>query len=87
MSEAETPQPEPSVPPGGPTDEQITGGERVEKIELFEAADGWRFRKRAANGEITLTGEAYTRRESAEEAAEREFPDLEVVVIPSEASD
>jgi uncharacterized protein YegP (UPF0339 family) len=53
-----------------------------EKVELFEAADGWRFRKRAANGEITLTGEAYARRESAEKAVRREFPDLEMVVIP-----
>ena len=54
-----------------------------EKVELFEAADGWRFRKLAANGEITLTGEAYTRKESAEEAVRREFPDLEMVVVPS----
>jgi uncharacterized protein YegP (UPF0339 family) len=56
---------------------------RYEKVELFEAADGWRWRKRAVNGEITQTGEAYTRRESAEEAVRREFPDLTLVVLPS----
>jgi uncharacterized protein YegP (UPF0339 family) len=60
-------------------------GERVgERVELYEGKDGWRFRKVAANNRITLTGEAYTRKESAREAAEREFPNLKLVEVASE---
>lgn len=41
----------------------------VVKIELFQGADGWRWRMRARNGEIVAQSEAYTRRESAEDTA------------------
>lgn len=53
------------------------------KVELFEGKDGWRFRKKAANGEITQTGEAYADHTGVKEAAEREFPGLEIVTVES----
>jgi uncharacterized protein YegP (UPF0339 family) len=37
----------------------------VTRIEVFPAADGWRFRVRAANGRITAQSEGYTRYWSA----------------------
>ena len=40
------------------------------KIELFEGKDGWRWRLRAANGEILATSEAYSSKDAAEETAE-----------------
>lgn len=41
----------------------------VVRIEVFESADGWRWRMRARNGEIVAQSESYTRRESAEDTA------------------
>jgi uncharacterized protein YegP (UPF0339 family) len=32
------------------------------RFVIFEAADGWRWHLKAANGEIVAQGEAYTRR-------------------------
>jgi uncharacterized protein YegP (UPF0339 family) len=37
---------------------------------VYEAADGFRWRLVAANGEKVASGEAYTRREDAERAVE-----------------
>jgi uncharacterized protein YegP (UPF0339 family) len=39
------------------------------RCDIWEAADGWRFRFRAGNGEIVSGGEAYTRRRDAVRAA------------------
>lgn len=41
------------------------------RIEVFPAADGWRFRVRASNGQITAQSEGYTRRWTARRAALR----------------
>lgn len=39
----------------------------MSKVEFFKGKDHqWRWRLRAANGEIVATGESYTRREDAE---------------------
>ena len=45
------------------------------KITVYRAADGWRWRARAANGEIVRgSGEAYENKSYAIEAAERFGP-------------
>lgn len=36
------------------------------RIEVYQAADGWRWRLKAENGEIVATGEAYTTKQGAE---------------------
>lgn len=44
----------------------------MSEIEVFEAADGWRWHLKAANGEIVAdSGESYTTRYDAVRAAER----------------
>lgn len=54
-------------------------------IEVYQAADGWRWRKVAANNKIVAdSGEAYTRRADAEEAAHREAADVKVAVVIKE---
>lgn len=38
--------------------------------EVFEAADGWRWRLRAANGEIVAASESYTSKRDAKRGVE-----------------
>lgn len=47
------------------------------RIEVFEdEANEWRWRRVAGNGQtVAVSGEGYTRKDDAIEAAEREFPD------------
>ena len=42
---------------------------RKPKFEVYPAADGYRWRLKAANGRIVATGEAHTRRADAVRAA------------------
>ncbi len=42
---------------------------RAPKIEVYRAADGWRWRLRAANGRVLCSGEAHTRERDAVRAA------------------
>ena len=42
---------------------------RKPKFEVYPAADGWRWRLRAANVRIVATGEAHTRKADAIRAA------------------
>ena len=48
---------------------------KVTKIEVYQAADGWRFRVKGGNGEIIAVGEAYVRKEGADAAARALAPD------------
>lgn len=48
---------------------RLVGAMPVVRIEVFQSADGWRWRMRARNGEIVAQSESYTRRESAEDTA------------------
>lgn len=52
-------------------------------IEIFrDAGAEWRWRRKAGNGEIVAdSAEGYTERHSAVEAALREFPEDELVLI------
>jgi len=43
------------------------------RAEVYPSPDGWRFRVKAANGEIMCTGEAYVRRIDAESALKQLF--------------
>lgn len=51
-------------------------------VELFEdAAGAWRWRERAANGQVISTsGESFTRRWSARRAAKNAHPGVEIRV-------
>lgn len=48
-----------------------------DRLEVYEAADGWRWRRLAANNQIGCTGEAHTRKADAERASLRWNPDLD----------
>ena len=48
-------------------------------IEIVCGLRGWRWRLRAANGEIISTGEAYTRRRDAVRGAKRAHPRVRLV--------
>jgi Domain of unknown function (DUF1508) len=51
-------------------------------VEVYPAGDGWRWRKWAANGRIVAeSGEAYTRKSDATEAASRENPDDLIEIV------
>lgn len=41
---------------------------RKPKFEVYAAADGWRWRLKAANGRIVATGEAHPRKADSERA-------------------
>jgi uncharacterized protein YegP (UPF0339 family) len=46
-----------------------------DEVEVYEAADGHRYRVRAANGEIVeQSSEPYTRWDAARDAAQRHYP-------------
>lgn len=54
----------------------------MDTVKIYEAADGWRWNRKAANGElISESGEAYTRKADAEEAALRVNEALALVNI------
>lgn len=42
---------------------------KATRAQVFERPDGWRFRIKAANGEVIATGEAYKRKADAVAAA------------------
>lgn len=42
---------------------------QVKSAEVYRAADGWRFRIKAANGEVIAMGEAYADKRDAFAAA------------------
>jgi uncharacterized protein YegP (UPF0339 family) len=45
-------------------------------VEVYEGADGWRWRVRAGNGRIIATaGEAFASKRSAARAARRVYPE------------
>lgn len=50
----------------------------MDTLEIYiDAAEEWRWRRQAPNGQIiSVSGEGYTRRGDAEEAARRANPDL-----------
>lgn len=54
--------------------------ELVDWVEVYEADDGWRWRAKAANGEVVAQGESYTERGSALELVTELFPDVPVRV-------
>ena len=41
------------------------------RFQVYRAADGWRWRLRAANGRIVATGEAHNRKRDAVRACQR----------------
>lgn len=52
-------------------------------VNVYEAGDGWRWHRHAANGKIVAeSGEAYTRKADAQEAAERVNPGVELRLEP-----
>lgn len=54
---------------------------RPDKVQVYRAADGWRWRRIAPNGELVEdSGESYTRRYDAKRAAIRNHPTLTVEV-------
>lgn len=60
----------------------------MERVEVYcDAVNAWRFRRMAANGEITATSEGYTRRHDAVRAAQENFPLLSIEVEPREGED
>lgn len=47
----------------------------VTRLQVFKRDDGWRFRAKAANGEIIATGEAYKNKRDALAAAKALAPE------------
>lgn len=54
----------------------------IARVQVFKRDDGWRFRAKAANGEIVATGEAYKRKSDAVAAAEAIAGGAPVEVTP-----
>lgn len=42
---------------------------KAPRFEVYQSADGWRWRLKAANGRIVAQGESHTRKRDAERAA------------------
>jgi len=55
-----------------------------EQVEVYRASDGWRFRHRAANGEIDAQGEAYENRADCVDTVARLFPDTPINMVEDE---
>jgi uncharacterized protein YegP (UPF0339 family) len=54
------------------------------RAQVFQRSDGWRFRIKAANGEVIATGEAYKAKRDAVAAAKALVPDdVEIEVAGS----
>lgn len=49
----------------------------TDRLEVYEADDGWRWRRVAANNRVLCTGEAHTREADADQASMRACPDLD----------
>jgi hypothetical protein len=66
----------PNAPIASPPNDVVDDIEPVSigSASVWEAADGFRFRITAANGEIIATGEAYTRASNAKAAARALVP-------------
>lgn len=52
--------------------------------EVYPAADGWRFRIKASNGEIIATGEAYESKTGATAGVERVHPGITLNYLEGE---
>lgn len=55
------------------------------RIEIYKAKDGYRWRLKAANGEIIGGSESYTRKYTAKRAAMRTHPEAVVVDLTGKA--
>jgi uncharacterized protein YegP (UPF0339 family) len=53
------------------------------RAEIYHSDDGWRFRIKAANGEIIAVGEAYTSKQGATAGAERVHPGVQLTYLES----
>jgi Uncharacterized conserved protein len=55
----------------------------VDHIEVFQSEDDhmWRWRAKAANGEIVASGEGHSRAEDAERAANGVFPEVRILRV------
>lgn len=51
---------------------------KVTKVEVYQSPDGWRWRAKAANGEVIASGESYVDKRGALRVAE--IFNVEVVV-------
>lgn len=52
----------------------------VDRVEIYNAADGWRWRALGANNEPLAHGEAYTRQADAKRAVQDMYgPDVKIV--------
>lgn len=49
----------------------------TDRLEVYEAADGWRWKRVAANNRTLCTGESHDREDHALRAALRSCPDLD----------
>jgi uncharacterized protein YegP (UPF0339 family) len=56
----------------------------MDRVELYKSEDGYRWRRRAPNGEILSHGEAYTRLHDALVGARRANPDVPVEIPTKE---
>lgn len=57
------------------------------KFEVYQTSSGWRWRLKAANGEIIATGEAYTTKDGAMrgcEAVARAAAEADIVELGTE---
>lgn len=50
----------------------------IDRCEIYEATDGWRWRIRAANGEIIANGEAYHNVQDILNLFSQHFPQVDV---------
>lgn len=54
----------------------------MDTFHVYQAKDGWRWRRVAANGKVVSeSGEAYTRKDDCEEAAAREANGLDAKIV------
>jgi uncharacterized protein YegP (UPF0339 family) len=52
--------------------------------EVYQGADGWRFRIKASNGEIIATGEAYETKAGATAGVERVHPGIDLTYLEAD---
>lgn len=48
----------------------------IDRIEIYESTDGYRWRAKAGNNEILAEGEAYESRSNAHRAVSEIYPDI-----------
>jgi uncharacterized protein YegP (UPF0339 family) len=51
------------------------------RAEIYKSADGWRWRIKAANGEIIALGEAYQTKGNAVQGVQRVHPGIKVTKV------